>query len=217
MDLRGKKILITAGPTHEKIDPVRFIGNYSTGKMGFELARVAISLGAELYLVAGPVWLDTPKGCVRRVDVVSAAEMYEASLALFPDMDIAIMCAAVADFTPIEVATTKRKRAAEDLILHLRPTQDIAAALGEIKRQSQLLVGFALESDHEMDHAQQKLVKKNLDAIVLNSLRNEGTCFGSDYNQITLLTRNGAPIDFQKKPKQEVAIDIMTQLMTLLG
>ena len=213
-DLAGKRILITAGPTHEKIDPVRFIGNYSSGKMGFALAEECQRRGAEVTLIAGPVSLSCSSS-IHRVDVESCMEMYDAALEAFPHQDAAILCAAVADFRPAEMAGTKIKRGHDDLVIHLQPNPDIAATLGRQKSQHQVLVGFALETDDEMVNAQKKLEKKNLDFIVLNSLRNEGTCFQSDENQISIISRNGAK-DFGKKPKQAVAQDIINELSQLL-
>ncbi len=213
--LLGKKILITAGPTFEKIDPVRFIGNWSSGKMGFALAEECALRGAEVTLVAGPVALETPQPAIRRIDVESCEEMYEAAVGNFPQTDAAILCAAVADFKPETVAAQKIKRGKDDLVLRLQPTHDIAAQLGQMKREGQRLVGFALETDNEVAHAQDKLHRKNLDFIVLNSLRNEGTCFQSDQNQISIVSRNGQK-DYAKKNKQAVAVDIINELEALL-
>ena len=206
--LAGKKVLITAGPTYEKIDPVRFIGNYSSGKMGFALAEECARRGAEVTLVAGPVALKTVHPHIHRIDVESCEEMYRAATDRFARQDIAILCAAVADFRPAQVAQEKIKREKDDLLIRLQPTHDIAAALGAMKRDDQLLVGFALETNDEETNARKKLEKKNLDFIVLNSLQNKGTCFQSDENQISILTRQGHH-DFPKKTKAEVAIDIV--------
>ena len=206
--LAGKKVLITAGPTYEKIDPVRFIGNYSSGKMGFALAEECARRGAEVTLVAGPVALKTVHPHIHRIDVESCEEMYRAATDCFARQDIAILCAAVADFRPAQVAQKKIKREKDDLLIRLQPTHDIAAALGAMKRDDQLLVGFALETNDEEANARKKLEKKNLDFIVLNSLQNKGTCFQSDENQISILTRQGHH-DFPKKTKAEVAIDIV--------
>ncbi len=213
--LQHKKILITAGPTYERIDPVRFIGNWSSGKMGFALAKECARRGAMVTLVAGPVALETPHPAIHRIDVESGEEMYEAATAHFPEADAAILCAAVADFKPEHVADRKIKRGKDDLVLRLQPTHDIAAQLGKTKREGQRLVGFALETDNEMAHAQDKLLRKNLDFIVLNSLRNEGTCFQSDQNQISIVSRNGQK-DFGRKDKGEVAADIIDELEALL-
>ena len=213
-DLAGKSILITAGPTYEKIDPVRFIGNYSSGKMGFALAAECARRGADVTLVAGPVSLSTPEG-VNRIDVESCQEMYEASTKAFPKMDAAILCAAVADFRPETTADQKIKREKDDLILRLQPTHDIAQQLGKLKTDNQVLVGFALETNDEEVNAKKKLAKKNLDFIVLNSTRNKGTTFRSDDNQISIISANGQK-DFPKKPKTEVARDIVDELATLI-
>lgn len=213
-DLAGKSILITAGPTYEKIDPVRFIGNYSSGKMGFALAAECARRGADVTLVAGPVSLSTPEG-VNRIDVESCQEMYEASTKAFPQMDAAILCAAVADFRPETTADQKIKREKDDLVLRLQPTHDIAQQLGKLKTEKQVLVGFALETNDEEVNAKKKLAKKNLDFIVLNSTRNKGTTFRSDDNQISIISANGQK-DFPKKPKTEVARDIVDELAALI-
>ena len=212
--LSKKKILITAGPTYEKIDPVRFIGNYSSGKMGFALAAECARRGAEVTLVAGPVSLPTPDG-VKRIDVESCQEMFEASVNAFPQMDAAILCAAVADFRPEQTATQKIKREKDDLVIRLQPTHDIAAHLGQMKTGSQRLVGFALETNDEEVNAQKKLKKKNFDFIVLNSTRNKGTTFRSDDNQISIISESGQK-DYEKKPKTEVARDIIDELSAIL-
>ena len=212
--LSKKKILITAGPTYEKIDPVRFIGNYSSGKMGFALAAECARRGAKVTLVAGPVGLPTPDG-VKRIDVESCQEMFEASVDAFPQMDAAILCAAVADFRPEQTATQKIKREKDDLVIRLHPTHDIAAHLGQMKTGSQRLVGFALETNDEEVNAQKKLKKKNFDFIVLNSTRNKGTTFRSDDNQISIISESGQK-DYEKKPKTEVARDIIDELSAIL-
>ncbi len=209
-DLQGKRIMITAGPTYEKIDPVRFIGNYSSGKMGFALAEECARRGAEVTLIAGPVSMSCSAN-IHRIDVESCEEMYQAATTTFANMDAAILCAAVADFRPENVATEKIKREKDDLVIRLKPTHDIAAQLGQMKKQGQLLVGFALETNDEEANAQKKLQKKNLDFIVLNSLQRKGTCFQSDNNQISILSANGQ-VDFDKKPKTEVAKDIVNEL-----
>ena len=227
-ELAGKKILITAGPTYEKIDPVRFIGNYSSGKMGFALAEECARRGAEVTLIAGPVSCKisnlrsaSPLGSsknsqlIRRIDVESCQEMYDAAVKAFPEMDAAILCAAVADFRPAEVASEKIKRVGQTMDIHLVPNPDIAAALGKMKTEKQVMVGFALETNDEEQNAQHKLEKKNLDFIVLNSLRNEGTCFKSDENQISIISREGQK-DYEKKPKTEVARDIVDELSRLV-
>ena len=213
--LEGKKIMITAGPTYEKIDPVRFIGNYSSGKMGFALAEECAAKGAEVTLIAGPVALSTKQQGIRRIDVESCEEMYNAAVEAFAESDAAILCAAVADFRPEHTADKKIKREKDDLVLRLMPTHDIAAELGRRKKSGQKLVGFALETNDEENNACLKLEKKNLDFIVLNSLRNEGTCFQSDENQIKIISRDGCK-DFPKKKKDEVAEDIVKELCVLI-
>lgn len=221
-DLAGKHIMITAGPTHEKIDPVRFIGNYSSGKMGFALAEECVRRGANVTLVTGPVSAQlSPMAAqmVKRIDVESCQEMYEAAIKTFAGnteahCDAAILCAAVADFRPAHAADQKIKREGDDLMLRLLPNPDIAAELGRMKQPGQRLIGFALETNDEQVNAQKKLQKKNLDFIVLNSLRNEGTCFQSDENQISIITANGQ-LDYDRKPKNAVAHDIIDQLATL--
>ena len=211
--ITNKKILITAGPTYEKIDPVRFIGNYSSGKMGFALAEECARRGAEVTLIAGPVNVQCSSN-IHRIDVESCQEMHDAATQAFPQCDAAILCAAVADYRPEHVADQKIKREnpeTKTIDIHLVANPDIAAQLGKMKRDGQLLVGFALETNDEQANAQKKLEKKNLDFIVLNSLRNEGTCFRSDENQISIINRNGQ-LDFEKKPKQAVAADIIDYL-----
>ena len=208
--LTGRRIMITAGPTYEKIDPVRFIGNYSSGKMGFALAEECARRGAEVTLIAGPVSL-TCSDNIRRINVESCEEMYQAATSEWTTADAAILCAAVADFRPETVADKKIKREKDDLVIRLAPTHDIAASLGRMKRDGQLLVGFALETNDEQRNAQHKLEKKNLDFIVLNSLRNKGTCFQSDENQITIISKEGLR-DYERKPKAAVATDIVDEL-----
>ena len=216
--LHSKKILITAGPTYEKIDPVRFIGNYSSGKMGFALAEECARRGAEVILIAGPVNCQiVNRQNVNRIDVESCEEMYRAATEAFPQMDAAILCAAVADFRPEQQAAQKIKRQeGDDLIIRLTPNPDIAAALGKMKQKNQLLVGFALETNDEEANAQKKLEKKNLDFIVLNSLQREGTCFQSDDNQISIISHEGQK-DYEKKSKQAVANDIVDELERRMG
>lgn len=210
-DLCGKRIMITAGSTCEKIDPVRFIGNYSTGKMGFALAAECARRGADVTLIAGPVALQTPDKRIKRIDVESCEQMRKAAVETFQQMDAAILCAAVADFMPESIAERKIKREGDDLVLRLVPTHDIAAELGRMKRNDQRLVGFALETNDEEANAESKLERKNFDFIVLNSLRNEGTCFRSNQNQISIISRKGKK-DFPKKAKSEVAKDIVDEL-----
>ena len=207
--LSGKKVLITAGPTYEKIDPVRFIGNYSSGKMGFALAEACAEAGAEVMLVAGPVSLKTNHSSSDRIDVESAEEMYRAVLSEYDRSDIAIMCAAVADYAPETVSDVKLKRTGEDRILRLRPNPDIAAELGRRKRPGQCLVGFALETNDEEMNARLKMEKKNLDFIVLNSLRDAGAGFQCDTNKVTVIVKQGEPVEIPCKPKIEVAADIV--------
>ena len=213
-DLKDKKILITAGPTYEKIDPVRFIGNYSSGKMGFALAEECSRRGAKVVLVAGPVSL-TCSESIQRVDVESCKEMYEAAVGEFPNCDAAILCAAVADFRPEEIAEQKIKRVGDDLLLKLKPTQDIAATIGTMKGEGQRIVAFALETNEEESNAQRKLEKKNADFIVLNSTRIPGTTFQVDDNQITIINKEGKK-SYAKKPKTEVARDIIDELVSIL-
>lgn len=214
--LSGKKVLITAGPTYEKIDPVRFVGNYSSGKMGFALAEACALQGAEVTLVSGPVMLQTKHPAIRRIDVESAQEMYDAATSHFPEADITILSAAVADFTPETTADKKIKRKGDELVLNLRPTQDIAAALGTLKKDNQLLVGFALETDNEVQNAQSKMERKNLDFIVLNSLQDKGAGFRVDTNKITILDRQQGITAYDVKTKQEVAEDIVEYLVRKL-
>ena len=225
--LEGKKVLITAGPTYEKIDPVRFIGNYSSGKMGFALAEECAQRGAEVTLVAGPVSLKCSEA-IHRIDVDSCEEMYQAATEAFKSSDAAILCAAVADFRPETQAKEKIKRESQGeapskkrgssgdpedkgITLRLVPNPDIAAALGKMKTEKQVLVGFALETNNEEVNAKKKLEKKNLDFIVLNSLQNKGTCFQSDENQISIISKDGQH-DYEKKAKQAVARDIIDEL-----
>lgn len=212
-DLKGRRIMITAGPTYEKIDAVRFIGNFSTGKMGFALAEECATRGAKVELIVGPVGLKTKHPNIHRTDVTSAQEMYEVATTCFPTCDTAILCAAVADFTPSTITDRKIKREGSGgMHLDLQPTQDIARELGRMKQKGQKLIGFALETDHEIEHAQGKLQRKNLDFIVLNSLRNPGAGFAHDTNQITLLFADGTRKDFGLKSKTEVASDIVDHL-----
>lgn len=213
--LQGKRILITAGPTYEKIDPVRFIGNYSSGKMGFALAEECARRGAQVELVAGPTGLQTRLPGIHRTDVESAAEMHAAAVEAFSHCDAGILCAAVADYTPATCATQKIKRIG-DMCLQLKPTHDIAAALGAMKQAHQRLIGFALETDHEESNALGKLRKKNFDFIVLNSLQDAGAGFAHDTNKITILTPNDK-LSFPLKHKTEVAQDIIDQLCRTLA
>ena len=213
---KPKKLLITAGPTYERLDPVRFIGNYSTGKMGFALAEAAARAGYEVELIAGPVGLPTPEvsgATIRRTDVESAAEMHAAAMRLWPECTDAILCAAVADFTPRQTADEKIKREATgDWKLDLVPTEDIARCLGEAKHEGQHLVGFALETHAELQNATEKMQRKNLDMIVMNSLRDEGAGFGHDTNKVTFLFPDGREESLPLKSKKEVANDIISRL-----
>ncbi len=213
--MAGKKILITAGPTYEKIDPVRFIGNYSSGKMGYALAEECAARGAEVTLVSGPVNLSVNHPNINRIDVENAEQMYNACMSHYPTSDAGILCAAVADFTPECVADKKIKREKDDLTLNLKPTHDIAAALGKIKTDSQRLVGFALETNDETAHAQDKLKRKNFDFIVLNSLNDKGAGFRCDTNKITIIDSSKAE-EYPLKTKKEVAADIIDKLDSIL-
>ncbi len=212
-DLEGKKVLITAGPTHERIDPVRFIGNFSSGKMGFALAGECALRGAAVTLVAGPVGLDTPHG-VNRIDVESARQMHEVVMQRFPDTDVAIFCAAVADYCVENASDHKIKReAGAPPVIKLKKNPDIASEAGALKRDGQITIGFALETDNEDVNAELKLKRKNLDFIVLNSLRDKNAGFQTDTNKVKILRRNASAIDFECKPKSEVAKDIINVLV----
>ena len=215
-DFKGKKVVVTAGPTYEKIDPVRFIGNYSSGKMGLAIAEELAGRGAEVVLVCGPVNLKTSHPAIRRVDVESAAQMYEVTSKEFVNSDVAVLSAAVADFTPKEKADHKIKRGKDDLLLELLPTKDIAAELGRIKTVSQLLVGFALETTDEEMNALSKMQRKNLDMIVLNSLNDKGAGFSVDTNKVTILDKAGDKTVYELKTKVEVAKDIVDQIASRL-
>lgn len=214
--LAGKKMLITAGPTYERIDPVRFIGNFSTGKMGYAIADAAARMGAEVTLVSGPVSIAPEERSVNVVKVESAREMCDACTERFQDTDIAIMCAAVADYAPAHTYSTKIKREKDEVpVITLVKNPDIAATLGRQKRPGQILVGFALETDHEEANAKLKLDSKNLDMIVLNSLRDPQAGFGTDTNKITIITAKGSAMDFPVKSKTEVAKDILHAIVDL--
>lgn len=216
-DLQGKKIMITAGPTYEKIDPVRFIGNYSSGKMGFALAEECARRGAEVTLIAGPVQLETRHSRIHRIDVESAREMLVAAQMYYPDSDAGILCAAVADYCPETIADRKIKREKEkELTLQLRATPDIAANLGSLKQKGQLLIGFALETNNEQQNAEGKLERKNFDFIVLNSLNDAGAGFRHDTNKISIIDRKGRT-DYPLKTKTEVAQDIIDRLVLSLS
>ena len=209
-DMEGKKVMITAGPTYEKIDPVRFIGNYSSGKMGYALAEECAERGAEVVLISGPVSIKAHHPSIKVVSVESAQQMHDAALSAFADTDAAIMCAAVADYAPVVVAEKKIKREKDDIpVIELKKNPDIAAALGKIKKPGQMLVGFALETDNEMANAQSKLERKILDMIVLNSLADKQAGFGVDTNKVTIIEKDGKVHSYEVKPKKEVAADIV--------
>lgn len=215
LPLRGKKVLITAGPTYEAIDPVRFIGNHSSGKMGFALAQSAANLGAEVCLISGPSNQQIKHSLVHRIDVISAEEMYSAAHQYFNTVDVAILSAAVADYKPKNVADQKIKKKDSSLTIELAPTKDILASLGEIKG-NQLLVGFALETENEVENAKSKIKRKNLDLIVLNSLQDKGAGFATNTNKITIIDKNFNSKPFELKSKDEVAIDIMNEIILFL-
>ncbi|MCQ2250667.1 MAG: bifunctional phosphopantothenoylcysteine decarboxylase/phosphopantothenate--cysteine ligase CoaBC [Bacteroidales bacterium] len=211
--LKGRSIMITAGPTREKIDPVRFITNHSTGKMGYAIAEELASRGASVTLISGPVQIKAKHPNIKVLDVVSAQDMYNACMENFPKCDAAVMSAAVADFTPATKADQKIKKTGDDMTLHLSATKDIAKALGQMKTDRQVFVGFALETQNEMANAQKKLESKNFDFIVLNSLNDKGAGFGHDTNKITIVSRMDGTVDFALKPKTEVASDIADQIV----
>ena len=221
--LAGKKkllnysFLVTAGPTYERIDPVRFIGNYSSGKMGYAIAEELAEQGANVVLVSGPVNVRAKHSNIKLVQVESAEEMYHQSVDVFSGCDGAVMCAAVADFTPVNKAGEKTKRGKENWSIELEPTQDIAAELGQLKTKRQLLVGFALETNDELNNAVQKLEKKNLDFIVLNSLQDKGAGFGVDTNKITIVEKGNKITTFELKSKKEVAADIVGKIIEIKG
>ena len=212
LPLKGKKVLLTAGPTYEAIDPVRFIGNHSSGKMGFELAKVAANLGAEVILITGPTKETVTHSLIKVVPVVSAADMYEAAHLEYENSDIAICAAAVADYKPKNVATQKIKKKTETLSLELEKTKDILASLGKLKKH-QFLVGFALETNNEIENATGKLNRKNLDFIVLNSLQDKGAGFGKPTNKITIISKNKSLKTFKLKSKAAVAQDIFNEII----
>lgn len=212
-DLAGKKVMITAGPTYEKIDPVRFIGNFSSGKMGFALAEECASRGADVTLIAGPVALKTSSPAIHRINVMSAQEMHDAAISEFATSDIAILCAAVADYTVENFVDHKIKREKDEIpIIRLKKNPDIAKAIGEMKKPGQVTVGFALETDNEVENAKGKCQRKNFDFIVLNSLQNKNAGFQVDTNVITIITNDGKKLDYPCKPKTEVAKDIINVL-----
>jgi len=212
LPLKGKKVLVTAGPTYEAIDPVRFIGNHSSGKMGFAIANAAANLGAEVFLISGPSSQQIKHSLVHRIDVVSAEEMYHAAHTYFKDVDIAILSAAVADYKPKNSASQKIKKTDASLEILLTPTKDILASLGAIKKQ-QFLVGFALETNNELENAKGKLKRKNLDAIILNSLQDKGAGFATDTNKITIIDKELNEKSFELKSKDAVAKDIINEIV----
>jgi phosphopantothenoylcysteine decarboxylase / phosphopantothenate---cysteine ligase len=205
--------LVTAGPTHEKIDPVRFIGNYSSGKMGFAVADELANRGARVILIAGPVSIKTINPAIERINVTSAEEMNSECLNYFSSVNGAVMCAAVADFTPVVKANQKVKRGEGNIMIELKPNPDIAAGLGKLKTEKQILVGFALETNDEDKNAASKLVKKNLDFIVLNSLNDPGAGFQTDTNKITIIDKHNNFFKFELKSKIQVAIDIVDRMI----
>jgi len=213
--LLNKQVLVSAGPTHENIDPVRFIGNHSSGKMGFAIAEAFAAEGAKVYLVSGPVSLETHAAGIEVIRVISAAEMFERCSGLMEQMDIAVFNAAVSDFTPVSTSSKKVKREDDEWTIRLKPTKDIAAEMGRRKTKGQLLIGFALETDNEMEHARKKLEKKNLDLIVLNSMQDKGAGFGSDTNRVTMIDRQGSTEKFELKSKAQVAIDLVQRVIKL--
>lgn len=216
-DLKGKRVLITAGPTVEKIDPVRYISNFSSGKMGFALAEECASRGAEVTLVAGPVTLKTPEGNIERIDVTTAVEMHDAVMKALPQSDAVILCAAVADYRVENVADSKIKREkTQNPVIQLTPNPDIARAVGQAKRPDQVTVGFALETDNEQANAQGKLERKNLNFIVMNSLRDKNAGFQVDTNKVTIITDRGETIEGECKSKRDVARDITDVLYKYL-
>jgi phosphopantothenoylcysteine decarboxylase/phosphopantothenate--cysteine ligase len=214
--LSGKRLLINAGPTQEKIDPVRFISNHSSGKMGIALADAAFEYGADVDLILGPVNLFPQNSPVKIINVISAGSMAKECIERFKKCDIAILAAAVADFTPEIVSTKKIKRGDNDLIIKLKPTIDIAAELGKVKTAKQLLAGFALETDNELENAIGKLKRKNLDIIVLNSMNDKGVGFGSDTNRITIIDRYNNIDKFELKSKEEAARDILNKIVSMI-
>jgi phosphopantothenoylcysteine decarboxylase/phosphopantothenate--cysteine ligase len=214
--LTGKKALVTAGPTYEPIDPVRFIGNHSSGKMGLAIAEELAKRGAEVHLILGPSALKTNLHGVYVHTVQTAEQMYQTCMKEFPTADIAVMSAAVADYTPVEKAPGKIKKTSDTLTLELTKTKDILKSLGQVKKKGQLLVGFALETANEREYALGKLNSKNADLIVLNSLNDEGAGFGHDTNKITIFEKNGSEIAYDRKPKQQVAKDIVDRIVNLL-
>ena len=215
--LLNKKVLVTAGPTHENIDPVRFIGNHSTGKMGYAIATAFAAEGAKVYLVSGPVGLGIQTSGVEIMQVTSAGEMYNVCKGLIDHVDVAIFNAAVSDYTPVKPSSKKVKRGKEEWTIRMKPTKDIAAEMGKAKKKGQLFVGFALETDNELEHARSKLQRKNLDLIVLNSLQEKGAGFGTDTNRVTMIDRSGNMDSFELKPKNQVAADLVDRVIKMTG
>ena len=213
--LKGKRLLINAGPTREFIDPVRFISNHSTGKMGIAIAEMALDYGAEVSLVLGPVNIHPASALIKVINVISAEQMATECLLRFPLSDIAILSAAVADYTPANRSEEKIKKGEGDLVIRLKPTNDIAMEMGKSKREGQILVGFALETDDELSNAKNKMIRKNLDLIILNSLKDPGAGFGHDTNKITMIDRNNNIDKFELKSKEEVARDILNKIVLL--
>jgi len=208
--------MINAGPTHEQIDPVRFISNYSSGKMGVAIADAAADYGAEVELVLGPVSRVPENKDIKIINVISAESMAAECISRFTGCDIAILAAAVADFSPEKKVERKIKRKGEGMTLRLKPTKDIAETLGKMKKKSQILVGFALETHDEISSAREKLIRKNLDVIVLNSMQDEGAGFGFDTNRITIIDRNNNIDKFELKSKDEAAVDILNKIVSML-
>jgi phosphopantothenoylcysteine decarboxylase/phosphopantothenate--cysteine ligase len=215
-DLAGKKALVTAGPTYEPIDPVRFIGNHSSGKMGLAIAEELVRRGAEVHLVLGPSSVKTTLPGIYVHKVQTAEQMFDTCMAEFPSADIAVMSAAVADYTPVEIAPEKIKKTSGTLVIELTKTKDILKSLGQLKKDRQLLVGFALETANERQYAMDKLASKNADLIVLNSLKDEGAGFGYDTNKVTIFEKGGNEIVYDRKPKQQVAKDIVDRIVNML-
>ncbi len=213
--LKGKKVLVTAGPTHESIDPVRFIGNHSSGRMGFAIAEEFARHGAQVTLISGPTEMHQSNN-IKRIDVTSAEEMYEKTVKQFDKTDIAVMSAAVADYAPEKVSITKIKKSGNELHLKLKKTKDILAELGRMKNKKQLLIGFALETDNEVENAVKKLNAKNLDFIVLNSLKSKGAGFAHQTNKITIIDKKGNKTDYKLKSKSEVAQDIVHKVISMM-
>ena len=216
-DLKGKKVLITAGPTQEAIDPVRYLSNHSSGKMGFAIAENMADKGASVMLISGPTQLNAKNKNIKLTKVTSADEMYEKALNVFPKIDIAVLAAAVADYAPVNRAENKIRKNNQEITVKMHKTMDTAATLGKNKKSNQIIVGFALETENELEHAQQKLKKKNFDLIVLNSLNDKGAGFGHDTNKITIIHKNNKTREFELKSKEEVAEDIVGEIVKLLN